>query len=222
MGNVASNKSNGCLKKAFVGVGCGCVYPFFALLIILAISWYSLANAMTMIAKPAPINYPKPQQKDFWSLDEKLSALKKNSNFQSLNLNESEVNAYLSFFTFKPFGGFCLNKVRFSSENEKITINLIGSGYFMKSLIIKIYFNKFVVSDVLINSWKIPEKGLIRSKILQEIKTCFTINGISIQNLSKAKVLIDLKQDVLQISKPKKFFSMIEQKHSQHSLAKTQ
>lgn len=214
MAKVESKKSKGCIKKAFVGIGCGCVYPFFAILIISAISWYSFADAISLISTPVSVNYQKPEQKDFWSLNEKLSALKVEQNSDELILNSKELNAYLAALSFKPVGGYCLSKVRFYSDKEKINILFLGSGYFMKSLIVNLCFNKFVLSDVYINSWKIPEKGLIRSIILNEIKTCLLKNGINLGKLAKLKDYVNFQNDEIHITKTKEFFSMIEQKHS--------
>jgi hypothetical protein len=173
--------SPGCLRKMFVGLGCGCVYPLVILLIIAVISWFTLAEAVSGILKPfSPPEFAGPDQEDFWTLQEKRLTLVENK-LESVALNPGEFNALLAGIAFPPAKGFCLQRIRFipdTVENHG-QIFIIGSGFFMRSLIFRLEIRisaagKPEIGKIQVNSWQVPDSGLFRNKILEYLSAVFS------------------------------------------------
>lgn len=173
--------SPGCLRKLFVGLGCGCVYPMVILLIIAIISWFTLSEAVNGILTPVnPPEFTGPDQEDFWTLQEKRLTLVENRQ-TSVSLTPSEFNALLAGISFPPSQGFCLQRIRFISGDaeNKGHIYLIGSGFFMRSLIFALEVRisaagKLELGKIQVNSWLVPDSGYFRSKVIQYLAKIFT------------------------------------------------
>ena len=173
---------SGCFKSLLLGIGCGCVYPLAILVIISIVTWFSVANSIEDIIKPVKLpNFAGPTQQSFWKLQEKrLIALDKEK--LKLNLSLDEFNAFLSAFSFKPYYGYYLNKIRYAQINKSNTFFFIGSGMFLRSLVFE--FN-FQIEDgenrlkaIKVNNWTVPAKGLIKDQIIAFIENLLKANNL--------------------------------------------
>lgn len=182
--NSSNKKAPGCLRKFFLGLGCGCLYPSLLLLVIAAISWFSFADAVSGIMSPLKIpNFSGPEQEDFWTLQEKRLTLVENHH-EAIELQASEFNAFLAGISFPPTQGFCLQRVRFlPGQFNQGQLYLIGSGFFMRSLVFRLGIKvpasgKVEVTQLSVNSWLVPESGLLRRKVEDYLAAVFTAERI--------------------------------------------
>lgn len=168
------------MRKLFVGLGCGCVYPLVILLILAVISWYSLADAVSGIINPVELpQFSGPEQEDFWTLQEKRLTLVENHN-ETVILSPSEFNALLAGINFAPTNGFCLQRIRFlPGELNQGQLYLIGSGFFMRSLVFRIGVKVSAsghpeVTQIAVNSWNVPLAGMLRNQVERYLHSIFT------------------------------------------------
>jgi hypothetical protein len=172
--NKAIEKKPGCLRRFMVGLGCGCLYPGIILVIIVAISWYSFAEIYrgitTRVELPAFTNL---KQEDYWSLQEKRIVLLENDE-KNINLTPAEFNALISRINLEPYKGFCLHRIRFMPLQNKGKLFLIGSGFFLRSLVFCLDFdfeNEVLLKKISLNSWKIKNPGFFHDKIKSWLKS---------------------------------------------------
>lgn len=179
----SSAKPSGCAGRLFVGLGCGCVYPLGALLLLSLCAWFFLAEPLNGIMKP--INLPEfagPEQEDFWNLQEKrLAAIESGAKFVSLN--NAELNAVLAGFNLVPQEGFCLQRIRFQAGEGGGRLFLIGSGFFMRSLVFALKIetsqsDSLVIKELAVNSWQVSSSGSAYPVVLNYLARIFNQDSI--------------------------------------------
>lgn len=133
--------SKGCVKAAMVGLG-------FAIIAAIVI-FHTLSDPFHQLVRPPQLpDFAGPEQENFWSLQEKRLDLEATEKRQ-LKLSESEFNAYLSFLEYPPAGGICINRIKFIIKPECGTFYLLSSGFFMRSLIIRIDLSRDEVPSIM-------------------------------------------------------------------------
>ena len=163
------SRSRGCLRSVFIGVGCGCIYPLAMLTVLLVIGWFFLATPFDLMSNPPQMpDFAGPTQEDFWRLQEKRLDLEDQAS-STLILKPSEFNALLNAWQIPPVKGFCLQKARFAATDAGGSFYLIGSGFMMRSLVIRVEIagiaDKFKTGSIFINSWQAPEHGWVRNQV---------------------------------------------------------
>lgn len=197
-------KVNSWFHSCFVGAGCGCIYPLFAIIIVFGISWYLFVDTQRLIRKPIDLNIASSRQEDFWKLQEKRMSMSDANSTDTIELSPSEFNAYLSSFSFKPYSGFFLDKMQFLPETNKGTLFLIGSGLFMRSFIITVelsFKGKSKVVSVMLNCWKVPENSLVLTKVLNFIFKLYTSNNYNLTYISKQSAFMKVSKTAVVIPK---------------------
>lgn len=174
----------GHLRSALFGIGCGCIYPIAAVLVFAILGWFFLAEPLHLISTSKTLpEFAGPEQEDFWSLQEKRLDLE-NTASPTLNLTPSEFNAYLAAWQIPPVSGFCLQRTRFVHGDGSGTFYLVGSGFTLRNLVIQVEVSKvgllILPGKIHINSWPVPDIGLVRARIESFLQTLLTVdpNGL--------------------------------------------
>jgi hypothetical protein len=198
MAKIPSEQKPGCFKKLFIGLGCGCLYPTLIFFFIIGISYFYLANAFSEITRPIDIpQFAAPDQETYWTLQEKrLERAEKEKG--TVELTPSEANALLSFISLPPINGFCLQRLRFLPGENQGSLYIIGSGFFLRSLVFVLEL-KFKpqgppeVMQIRINRFKVPARGLVHNLFVDYLKSIFSesrIPALSIIKDSATRMLI--------------------------------
>ncbi|HNX74636.1 MAG TPA: hypothetical protein PLM07_09105 [Candidatus Rifleibacterium sp.] len=169
MADKPATRRTGCLRSLFIGIGCGCIYPVAMLVLLLVVGWFFLATPVDLMSTPPKMpEFAGPAQEDFWRLQEKRLDIE-NQASSTLILKPSEFNALLNAWQIPPVKGFCLQKARFVATDGGGTFYLIGSGFMMRSLVIRVEIarsaDRFKAGSISINSWQAPEHGWCRDQV---------------------------------------------------------
>lgn len=211
-------ESNSYLRSCFVGTSCGCIYPLLLLIFVLGLSWYLLADTQKLIRTPIKLMVVSPKQEDFWKLKEKRDSFATDASATAtatIELTPSEFNAFLSAYTFKPYRGYFLDKMRFLSAHRKGTFFLIGSGMFLRSLIISInlsFTGECKITSVKINSWKVPDDSFIFTNVLKFIAQLFIENKYNVSYIKSQSKFIKIENGNIIIPKSIVFFKKTAEK----------
>lgn len=176
-------------RSFFVRVLLFWLHPVMFSLLVLVVAALLLISPVMLISTPITLpDFAGPEQEDFWSLQKKLVDLDP-AQAGSVQLSSAEFNAFLSGFQIPPEGGFCLQKLRYSADNEKITFYVIGSGFFMRSLVFQIDMERptelIRVERVKINSLDLAGDSWFASYVIRYLTRLATGNPES----SVARVL---------------------------------
>ena len=114
------------------------LHPVMLVILALAVAALFLAAPFRLITRSVELpDFAGPEQESFWRLQEKLLDLE-NSHDTMLTLNHSEFNAFLAGFQMPPESGFCLQRLRCIADNASASLYIIGSGFFMRSLVFQL------------------------------------------------------------------------------------
>ncbi len=176
-------------RSFFVRVLLFWLHPLsFAFLLVIVTSLLLVSPIMLISTPVALPDFAGPEQEDFWSLQKKLVDLEP-AQAGSVKLSSSEFNALLSGFQLPPEGGFCLQRLRYAADSEKITFYVIGSGFLMRSLVFQIDLKRHTeqirVERVKINSLDLAGNSWFASYVIRYLARLATRNPES----SVARVL---------------------------------
>ncbi|MFZ5951316.1 MAG: hypothetical protein ACOYXC_11450 [Candidatus Rifleibacteriota bacterium] len=197
-----SQTGQGCLRKTFIGFGCGCVYPLFMLIAAGIFAWFFLAEPFSAILQvPELPDFAGPEQEDFWTLQDKRLKQVETQN-DIIDLSPSEFNALLARIDLAPAKGFCLQRIRFVPELGKGRLYLIGSGFFMRSMIFTLGINattgKPKIESITVNSWK--ASGFGRDKVEKYLNEIFTPARVpEIEQVISEQFRIDIQPDKISL-----------------------
>ncbi len=163
---------------AFIkGIGCFFFSFISFLTIFILVIFYFITPIISNIRIQQELpNFEGPNEQDFWSLQEKKlgKSFKDNLIDQSFNLTSGEYNAFLSSIRITTTDTFCLLKVRHTFKDKELRYYLIGSGYTLKRLVISFVLsndgNNTFISEITLNSWKVPGSSLYERYIISIIK----------------------------------------------------
>ncbi len=114
------------------------LHPVMFSLLVLIVAALLLISPVMLIMTPATLpDFAASEQEDFWSLQKKLVDLEPSA-AAAVKLTHSEFNAFLSGFQVPPEGGFCLQRLRCVVTQNGVTLYVIGSGFFMRSLVFQL------------------------------------------------------------------------------------
>ena len=139
------------------------VYPLLIIFVIALFTGFYLADGMGQIMVTPDIpEFTGPTQQHHWSLQEKRLELEDE---QPLVLSPEEFDAFMTSYSLKPSLGYCLHRLRFEPGNDSGTFYLLGSGFFMRSLIVRVDVLKtdagISYGSIHINSWPLPGTGFV-------------------------------------------------------------
>jgi hypothetical protein len=191
-----TKKKPGCLQRLMVGLGCGCLYPTVIFIFLIGLSWFYLAEAYSQITTPVKLpEFSGPAQQDFWSLQEKRLA-RQDAPDSFITLSESEINAFLAMISLPPKQGYFLHRLRFKPQKEQGRLFLIGSGFFLRSLVFTLEISvdedsRPVIKGLAINSWQVKPQSLAWRQTLKYLQTVFnekTVKELQLLNSQKFKI----------------------------------
>jgi len=155
------------------------LHPVVLLMLILLVSSLLLVPPLMLISTPVDLpEFAGPEQEDFWSLQKKMIDV--NQSAAPLKLTPSEFNAFLSGCQILPEGGFCLQRLRCLANKDLTSLYIIGSGFFMRSLVFQVDLKNTDASlqtmQVKINSLELPGSHWFASRVIDYLKMQATRN----------------------------------------------
>ncbi|EKD83463.1 MAG: hypothetical protein ACD_39C00664G0001 [uncultured bacterium] len=151
-----------------------CLHPVMLVIIAMAVAAAVFAAPFRLLITPATLpDFAGPEQEDFWTLQKKLVDVE-NSESAAVSLTQSEFNAFLSGYQLPPENGFCLQRLRCNADNASATLYVIGSGFFMRSLVFQLEIiladSQMRIGDIQINNLVLGSGGLGTKYVLQYLK----------------------------------------------------
>ncbi|KAF1080258.1 MAG: hypothetical protein GQF41_3426 [Candidatus Rifleibacterium amylolyticum] len=158
------------------------LHPVVLVALILLVSSLLFVPSLMLIS--TPVNLPEfagPEQEDFWSLQKKMIDV--NQSASPLKLTPSEFNAFLSGCQIPPEGGFCLQRLRYLVNQDHISLYVIGSGFFMRSLVFQIDLKSSATSlqtaQIKINSLELDASHWFAEHVIDYLKRLASRNAES-------------------------------------------
>ncbi|MBU1108155.1 MAG: hypothetical protein KKB51_15895 [Candidatus Riflebacteria bacterium] len=151
-----------------------CLHPVILVILILAIATIFLATPFRLLIKPVELpEFVGPEQESFWSLQEKQLDME-NSAGNVLSLSHSEFNAFLAGYQIPPEAGFCLQRLRCIADNASATLYIIGSGFFMRSLVFQLGMSladsHLQIERLHVNSLELSSKNMAGKYVMQYLR----------------------------------------------------
>ncbi|EKD84476.1 MAG: hypothetical protein ACD_39C00026G0003 [uncultured bacterium] len=151
-----------------------CLHPVMLIIIAAVISAVFLAVPFGLLITPITLpDFAGPEQEAFWTLQKKLLDIE-NAQAASVTLTQSEFNAFLTGYQLPPEDGFCLQRLRCSTDNASATLYVIGSGFFMRSLVFQLGISvvdaQLRVERLQINSLSLSDTDWATRYVLQYLK----------------------------------------------------
>ncbi|PKL48942.1 MAG: hypothetical protein CVV42_08075 [Candidatus Riflebacteria bacterium HGW-Riflebacteria-2] len=150
------------------------LHPVMFSLLALIVIALLLVSPIKLISTPVTLpDFAGTEQEDFWSLQKKLVDHEPSAT-ASVKLTHAEFNAFLSRYQTPPEGGFCLQRLRCVVDNNRITLFVTGSGFFMRSLVFQIELKKTAeqirVECVKINSLNLAGNNWFAAYVIDYLK----------------------------------------------------
>lgn len=165
---MATHKTRpGCIKSCISGLAVIFIYPLLIIAVIALFTGVYMAAGLRQIRVPPALpEFSGPTQQHHWSLQEKRLELEDD---QPLVLSREEFDAFLTAYSVKPSLGYCLHRVRFVPDEESGTFYLLGSGFFMRNMVLKAQAQKtdlgIKLNNIVVNSWPVPDTGFINDLV---------------------------------------------------------
>ncbi len=151
------------------------LHPLSLFFLVGLVAVLFLAAPVRLMISPVTLpEFAGPEQEDFWSLQKKLIDNER-SQTAGLSLTTSEFNAFLTRFQVLPEAGFCLQRLRCTTDETGAALYVIGSGFFMRSLIFKLEIaaenTQLRVVNIKINSLEIPATNWFSRQVLDYLRS---------------------------------------------------